>query len=50
MPLQVTIWKKVPDGGREFMTRETRYLRVNIGGARKLEAPVIRIFRQVGHQ
>lgn len=47
IPLQVNIWRKVPDGGREFVTREARYLRVSIAGARKLEPPVIRIFRQV---
>lgn len=47
VPLQVNIWKKLPNGDREFVTREARYLRVNIAGARKLEPPVIRIFRQV---
>ncbi|VDD83461.1 unnamed protein product [Mesocestoides corti] len=47
VPLQVTIWKKLPDGDREFVTREARYLRVNIVGARPPEPPVIRIFRQV---
>ncbi|VDK32500.1 unnamed protein product [Taenia asiatica] len=47
VPLQVNIWKKLPNGDRDFVTREARYLRVNIAGARKLETPMIRIFRQV---
>ncbi|KAM3185221.1 hypothetical protein ACTXT7_006805 [Hymenolepis weldensis] len=47
VPLQVTIYKKLPGGDREFLTRESKYIKVNISGARKLEPPVIRIFRQV---
>ncbi len=47
MPLQVTIWKKTPEGGRKFVTRESKYLRVKIAGAKALEPPAIRIFRQV---
>ncbi|KAL5106923.1 FRAS1-related extracellular matrix protein 1 [Taenia crassiceps] len=47
VPLQVNIWKKLPNGDREFVTREARYLRVGIAGARKLEPPVISIFRQI---
>ncbi|VDO09292.1 unnamed protein product [Rodentolepis nana] len=47
VPLQVTIYKKSVGGDLEFVTRESKYIKVNIAGARKLEPPMIRIFRQV---
>ncbi|BHF79020.1 FRAS1-related extracellular matrix protein 1 [Sparganum proliferum] len=47
IPIQVTIWKRLPDGKRQLVQRESKYLPVKIAGARPLTPPTIRVFRQV---
>ncbi|VEL30846.1 unnamed protein product [Protopolystoma xenopodis] len=49
LPFQVKIWRRLADGARELVLRQSQFLRVVMAQGASLRKPVLRAFRSVYH-